>query len=249
MFYCSIIFFDFSIYITNVLASHRHYLTLSHPLSLSLPLCQTRLLDEVETICSRKSSDGSDGPNSLLTTLLYELDQLSRDRSLRGQPNSDASVLDSLRDEVRTATEVIVVATTSYPKKIPHSLLRQGRLSVVVGLKLPDATARHHILAKLTEKMPMNTHSDTVEVESSSSDTITCQSNGREGLLYRLAHSSLLEGATPADLRALCTESAMIALREAKAANGSGPLHNTDALVVTESHFNHALEQFRRTHR
>ncbi|KAG9301685.1 hypothetical protein G9A89_016756 [Geosiphon pyriformis] len=117
------------------------------------------------------------------------------------------SMLLNEMDGVESATSVLVVGATNRPDMLDAALLRPGRFDKLVYVPPPDLPSRRQILAIHTLRMPLLPDVDL--------DEIAQQTN-----MY-----------TGADLKNVCREAAMTALRESR-----------DADQVTMNHFLEALK-------
>lgn len=124
-----------------------------------------------------------------------EIDGLAPVRSSRQDQihSSIVSTLLALMDGIDSRGEVIVIGATNRLDSIDPALRRPGRFDRELRFDLPDYTARNQILQIHTRKWPEE-----------------CQPSPE--LLDWLAEES--SGYCGADLKALCTESVLIAMRE-----------------------------------
>ncbi len=114
---------------------------------------------------------------------------------------------------------VFVVGATNRPDQLDPALLRGGRLSRTLVIGLPDEAGRRALLALFTARMP------TLAVD-----------------LDELARST--DGASPADLKALCQEAALAAMaRTRTAAERDGGGTDPASAAVTHADFVEALER------
>ncbi len=95
--------------------------------------------DEIDSICSDRSSDDSRHTKSILTTMLTCMDGFMKTK----KPNQ-------LR---------IVVAATNLPWKLDSALKRGGRFETQIYVPLPDEVAREKFVSMDLEKLP---HADDV---------------------------------------------------------------------------------------
>ncbi len=118
-----------------------------------------------------------------------ELDSLARFRS--GEGGVGENVLSQLLTEIEegTSSRVVVVGITNRPDVLDSSLLRTGRLDLVLYVPPPDEKGRLEIIKILTRKMPL---AGDVKLEEIAVAT---------------------QNYTGADLAALCRESAIQAMR------------------------------------
>lgn len=99
-------------------------------------------LDEIDSICSDRSSDDSRHTKSILTTMLTCMDGFLKTK----KPNQ-------LR---------IIVAATNLPWKLDSALKRGGRFETQIYVPLPDEDARKKFIALDLDKLP---HAGDVTVE------------------------------------------------------------------------------------
>lgn len=91
-------------------------------------------LDEIDSICSDRSSDDSRNTKSVLTTLLTCMDGFTK-TTKNGQ----------LR---------IIVAATNLPWRLDPALKRGGRFETQIYVPLPDEAARRKFIEKDLDKLP-----------------------------------------------------------------------------------------------
>lgn len=91
-------------------------------------------LDEIDSICSDRSSDDSRHTKSILTTMLTCMDGFMKTK----KPNQ-------LR---------IIVAATNLPWKLDPALKRGGRFETQIYVPLPDADAREKLVALDLDHLP-----------------------------------------------------------------------------------------------
>jgi transitional endoplasmic reticulum ATPase len=84
---------------------------------------------------------------------------------------------------------VIVIGITNRPDLIDTSLIRPGRLDLIVYIESPDENARFEIVKKLTSEMPLSENVNLAEV------------------------AKRTKGFSGADLEALCREAAVNTMR------------------------------------
>jgi transitional endoplasmic reticulum ATPase len=128
-----------------------------------------------------------------------ELDSLARFKS--GEGGVGENVLSQLLTEIEegTSSRVVVVGITNRPDMLDSSLLRTGRLDLVLYVPPPDEKGRLEIIKILTRKMPL---ANDVKLEEISVAT---------------------QNYTGADLAALCREAAIQAMR-----NNTPKISSTD---------------------
>ena len=130
-----------------------------------------------------------------------ELDSLARPRSGAEDLASNERVLSQILTEMDDSGSagVIVIGITNRPDLIDTSLLRPGRLDLIIYIGSPDDRARYEIMKILTSSMPL---AKNVNLEDISEST---------------------KGFSGADLVALCREAAVNAMR-----TKSNIVNNTD---------------------
>ncbi len=99
-------------------------------------------LDEIDSICSDRSSDDSRHTKSILTTML--------------------TCMDGFMKTKKTNQLRIIVAATNLPWKLDSALKRGGRFETQIYVPLPDEDARKKFVALDLEKLP---HSPEVTAE------------------------------------------------------------------------------------
>jgi len=87
--------------------------------------------DEMDALCPRRGSEGSQATERVVNQLLTELDGIESRR------------------------QVFVIAATNRPDIIDPAILRPGRLDKMVCVRLPDADGRVDILRAVTKKTPL----------------------------------------------------------------------------------------------
>ena len=118
-----------------------------------------------------------------------ELDSLARYKSGEGGPSEN--VLSQLLTEIEEgiSSRVVVIGITNRPDILDNSLLRTGRLDLVLYVEPPDEKGRLEIIKILTKKMPLV----------------------NDVKLQEIAVAT--QNYTGADLAALCREAAVQAMR------------------------------------
>lgn len=99
-------------------------------------------LDEIDSICSDRSSDDSRHTKSILTTML--------------------TCMDGFMKTTREGQLRIIVAATNLPWKLDSALKRGGRFETQIYVPLPDEDARRKFIALELDKVP---HDNDVNVE------------------------------------------------------------------------------------
>ncbi len=126
--------------------------------------------------------------SSPCVVILDELDSIARYKS--GEGGTSETILSQLLTEIEEGSpRVVVIGITNRPDVLDSSLLRTGRLDLVLYVAPPDEKGRLEIIKILTKKMPL------------ASDV----------KLQEIAVST--QNYTGADLAALCRESAVGAMR------------------------------------
>jgi transitional endoplasmic reticulum ATPase len=130
-----------------------------------------------------------------------ELDSLARPRGSQDDLSGNERVLSQILTEMDDSgsSEVIVIGITNRPDLIDASLLRPGRLDLIIYISPPDEKARLEIIRILTSVMPI---SPDINLEDIAKST---------------------KGFNGADLVALCREAAVNAMR-----NRSETISKTD---------------------
>ncbi len=118
-----------------------------------------------------------------------ELDSLARAKS--GEGGVSETVLSQLLTEIEegVSSRVVVVGITNRPDVLDNSLLRTGRLDLVLYVPPPDERGRLEIIKILTAKMPLD----------------------KDVKLQEIAVAT--QNYSGADLAALCRETAILAMR------------------------------------
>ncbi len=118
-----------------------------------------------------------------------ELDSLARYKS--GEGGASETVLSQLLTEIEEgiSSRVVVIGITNRPDVLDTSLLRTGRLDLVLYVEPPDEKGRLEIIKILTKKMPLV----------------------NDVKLQEIAIAT--QNYTGADLAALCREAAVLAMR------------------------------------
>jgi transitional endoplasmic reticulum ATPase len=119
-----------------------------------------------------------------------ELDSLARPRG-QDDISGNERVLSQLLTEMDDSggAGVIIIGITNRPDLIDTSLIRPGRLDLIVYIESPDENARLEIIKKLTSEMPLSENVNLAEV------------------------AKRTKGFSGADLEALCREAAVNTMR------------------------------------
>ena len=127
--------------------------------------------------------------SSPCVVIFDELDSIAKYKS--GQGGANETILSQLLTEIEegVSSRVVVVGITNRPDVLDHSLLRTGRLDLVLYVEAPDEKGRLEIIKILTRKMPL----------------------AGDVKLQEIAVAT--QNYTGADLAALCREAAIEAMR------------------------------------
>ncbi len=129
--------------------------------------------------------------------LLDEVDSIAKSRGLYGEDGGTSErVLSQLLTEMdasQSSSDVFVIAATNRPDLLDSSLMRGGRLDLLIYVSPPDEKERLEILRIYTSKMPIS--------EDASLDEIAVLTKAYSG----------------ADLNAVCREAAIIAMKREEA--------------------------------
>lgn len=204
------------IYSPYVGESEKNITELFYQARLSAP--SIIFLDEIDSLVSqRKMGKKQQGiGEKVLSALLNEMDgfgtKVQSQSSLAMQKliNSDEAITnlsEKFEVEQHSNDDVIVVAATNRPDLIDDALLRPGRFDIIMYVSPPNEEERQSILQTLTKDKPIK------DVD-----------------MKKIAEKTQLFSG--ADLKSLCNEAAMNALR-----------HNMSALYITEDNFNEALDK------
>jgi transitional endoplasmic reticulum ATPase len=119
-----------------------------------------------------------------------ELDSLARPRG-QDDISGNERVLSQLLTEMDDSgsSGIIIIGITSRPDLVDTSLIRPGRLDLIVYVESPDEKARNEIIGKLTSEMPLSKDVDLAQI------------------------AARTKGFSGADLVALCREAAINAIR------------------------------------
>jgi transitional endoplasmic reticulum ATPase len=142
-----------------------------------------------------------------------EIDAIAARRGMEEGTRAGERIVNELlaqMDGLESRGKVIVIAATNRPDILDPALLRPGRFDRLIYVPLPDYEARLEILKIHTRKMPLAPDVDLTVI------------------------AEKTEGYSGADLKALVTEAAMIALRE-----------NINAQYVEMRHFEEALRRIK----
>ena len=131
--------------------------------------------------------------SSPCVVIFDELDSLARSKS--GESGVGETILSQLLTEIEEGitSRVVVIGITNRPDVLDNSLLRTGRLDLVLYVSPPDEKGRLEIIEILTRKMPLS----------------------KDVKLQEIAVAT--QNYTGADLAALCREAAVHAMRNKSA--------------------------------
>lgn len=131
--------------------------------------------------------------SSPCVVIFDELDSLARSKS--GESGVGETILSQLLTEIEEGitSRVVVIGITNRPDILDNSLLRTGRLDLVLYVSPPDEKGRLEIIEILTRKMPLS----------------------KDVKLQEIAVAT--QNYTGADLAALCREAAVHAMRNKSA--------------------------------
>ena len=141
-------------------------------------------IDEVDAIGSKRYDSTSSGEREIQRTLLELLNQL---------------------DGFDDRGDVKVIMATNRIENLDPALIRPGRIDRKILFENPDTNTRKKIFTIHTSKMNMG--EDTSEVLEE-----LVSSKGMFLVFYR--HTDLADDLSGADIRAICTEAGLLALRE-----------------------------------
>ena len=141
--------------------------------------------------------------SSPCVVIFDELDSIARTKS--GEGGTGETILSQLLTEIEegSSSRVVVIGITNRPDVLDNSLLRTGRLDLVLYVPPPDEKGRLEIIKILTQKMPL------------ASDV----------KLQEIAVAT--QNYTGADLAALCREAAIEAMRNDSAKISSHDFSNS----------------------
>ena len=94
-----------------------------------------------------------------------ELDSLAKSRTSE-EGNRGETILSQMLTEMEDGgtSRIVIVGITNRPDLIDNSMLRTGRLDLVLFIQSPDEKARYEIIKILTEKMPLANDVDLDEI-------------------------------------------------------------------------------------
>ncbi|XP_064474440.1 ATPase family gene 2 protein homolog B-like [Ornithodoros turicata] len=98
-------------------------------------------LDDLDTLCGKRSGDNSASKDRVLSTLLCEIDGIS------------GGLTQAHHEDKGEHANVMVLATTCHPEAVDDALIRPGRLDLVIYVPLPDFNGRVDILRAVLSRM------------------------------------------------------------------------------------------------
>lgn len=163
-----------------------------------------------------KDGDRNHGAQErILATLLLEMDGvglvLRASDTLTKLHENQTQKLNTSQVHVVNNSQVIVVGATNRPEMIDDALKRPGRFDKIIHVPAPNTLERFAILKQITASMALD---DSVDLE------------------YIARNTELCSGA---DLKSICTESALFALTT----------RGMDTTKIQNSDFKHVIGNFR----
>jgi len=174
----------------TLLAKAVAYETDAYFINISGPEIMSKFFGQSEENLRRRFEEAKDNAPSII--FLDELDSIAHKRDEnKGQVESRVvAQLLSLMDGLEGRGEVIVIGATNKVNNIDIALRRPGRFDREIEIKVPDTKGRYEVLLIHTRGMPLNEDIDL-------------------NLIAEKTH-----GFVGADIKALCKEAAMLAIRE-----------------------------------
>lgn len=194
----------------------------SHFFMCNGPEIMSKMAGESEKNIRELFEKASENSPSIL--FIDEIDSIAPNRDKTGGEveRRVVSQLLTLMDGLKSRSNVIVIAATNRPNTIDPALRRFGRFDREIDIGVPDETGRLEILGIHTKKMKL---SDDVNLEDIAKET---------------------HGYVGADLASLCTEAAMLCIREKldliDLEDDAIDPEVLDAMCVTMDHFRTALK-------
>ena len=163
----------------------------------------------------------------LASPCIIFLDEVDSIIPIRGESSGDSHVAErvlsqflSEMDGLEELKGVFVMGATNRPDMIDPAMLRPGRFDEIVELPLPDEEARREILAVHLRSKPLGSDIDAAEL------------------------AARCDGASGAELAAVCNRAALCALRRAVELSQAGPDLSVKVLVEKEDFDQVMLEMF-----
>ncbi|MFX1311870.1 MAG: CDC48 family AAA ATPase [Promethearchaeota archaeon] len=162
----------------------------AHFISVSGPEIMSKFFGQSEENLRKIFEEGKENKPSII--FLDELDSIApkRDEGKNQVESRIVAQLLSLMDGLSERGEIIVIAATNKVNNIDIALRRPGRFDREIEIKVPDNNGRYEILLIHTRGMPLD---EDVDLK----------------LIAEKTH-----GFVGADIKSLCKESAMLAIRE-----------------------------------
>ena len=187
--------------------------------------------DEVDAVFGGSSHQFERGGSAevlqqLRTHLLMQLDELHRPANeprRHWRWHDDPEVTNMTDDDDfgdKDGYGVIVLAATNLPEKLDDTLTRPGRLDQLIYVSAPDREARHAILKTYLQKMTL--------FGGANEDEVVAMLVGRTA------------GFSGADLKSLCSQAGLNAIRRLEKDLGESKKHMEAAVVLND--FSEALE-------
>ncbi|NVM16284.1 MAG: CDC48 family AAA ATPase [Candidatus Lokiarchaeota archaeon] len=174
----------------TLLAKAVAYETDAHFINISGPEIMSKFFGQSEENLRKRFEEAKKNAPSII--FLDELDSIAHKRDEnKGQVESRVvAQLLTLLDGLEGRGEVIVIGATNKINNIDIALRRPGRFDREIEIKVPDTKGRYEVLLIHTRGMPLNEDIDL-------------------NLIAEKTH-----GFVGADIKALCKEAAMLAIRE-----------------------------------
>jgi len=191
--------------------------------SINGPEIMSKLAGESESNLKKAFDEAEKNSPSII--FIDEIDSIApkRDKSQGEVERRIVSHLLTLLDGINSHSQVVVIACTNRPNSVDQALRRFGRFDREIDIGVPDDKGRLEILQIHTKSMLID---KTVDLEEICKETY---------------------GFVGADLAQLCTEAALICIKEAienfDLEEENIPLSVLDNLKVTQTHFKLALDQ------
>ena len=190
------------------------------------PEVMSKMAGESEANLRKIFKEAEDNAPSII--FIDEIDSMApkRDKTAGEVDKRIVSQLLTLMDGMKARSSVVVVAATNRPNSIDPALRRYGRFDREINIGVPDFEGRVEILRIHTRKLKISRGIDLTDV------------------------AMKTQGFVGADLAQVCTEAAMICIRENTSrmnTDSEKPLDETQLgrMEVTRDHFEKALRQAR----
>jgi transitional endoplasmic reticulum ATPase len=186
------------------------------------PEIMSKMAGESEGNLRRIFEEAAENSPAIIT--IDELDAIApnREKTHGEVERRVVSQLLTLMDGIKSRSNVIVIAATNRPNAIDSALRRFGRFDREIDIGVPDETGRLEIMHIHTKKMKL---AEDVKLEDIAKDT---------------------HGFVGADLASLCTEAAMLCIREKldiiDLDDETIDAAILDQMCVTNDHFQRALK-------